>query len=323
MKRLAPVSVVLLTTLAWGAEALPANGGARLKPEARRNEYAALQKEMEAARPVEGATPEEILAYIEVAIEKYSKFVSDNSQTAEAFEAASTVAVMLSQARHKRALEFAELAIASAPKAGVDIRRVALCWAMAADGRLQKEDLAGARDALKQIEPLDKEMHRQLAGQFEAAEKQLAAYKEAAARLQPGKEPFEIEEKDIGGKRVSLAALKGKVVLIDFWAPWCGPCMVEMPELVKLYKEKHASGLEIIGVSLDKDEESVKTAIEEQGILWPVISDHNFWQNAVARKWGIRSLPATYLLDRQGLIRHVNLRGEKLAEAARKLLDER
>jgi peroxiredoxin len=307
---------LLVTATAWCGDVTPLNA------EDRKKEYAALQKELEATRPIEGATREEVLAYLELLIEKYGKFARDNPQTAEGFEAASTVALMLAQSRHKDALKYAELAVAAAPKSGVDVKRVALCWAMIADGRLQKEDAVGAREAIEKVKPLDEAMYKQLAGQFAEAEKQLAGVREAKERLQVGKEPFPIEEKDIAGKAVSLAALKGKVVLVDFWAPWCGPCMEEMPNVAKLYKEQHQRGFEIIGVSLDKDEESLQGAIKEQGIAWPILSDHAFWQNAIARKWGIRSIPTTYLLDRKGLIRNINVRADDLAKAVQKLLDE-
>ena len=78
----------------------------------------------------------------------------------------------------------------------------------------------------------------------------------------------------------------------------------------------------IVALAYRKDEASLKGAIEEHGIAWPILSDHNGWQNAIARKWGIRSIPATFVLDRKGIIRHVNLRGEKLSEAVTKLLAE-
>ncbi|MCY3020922.1 MAG: TlpA disulfide reductase family protein [Planctomycetota bacterium] len=327
MKPLFAACVVLaLAAAGWAVEDTTnprlQPGGAPLTLEGRKREYASLQKELEASRPGQDSPPEEILAYLELAIEKYGKFARDNPQTAEGFEAASTVAVLLAQTRHPQALQFAELATATAPAAGVDLKRVAACWVLVVLGRVQKEDIAGARVALKKIELLDKDAYAQLGPRVDAAENEITASRAAAERLQPGKEPFAIEAKDVAGKDVSLAALKGKVVMIDFWAPWCGPCMEQMPNLVKLYKEQQAQGLEIVGVSLDKDEESLQGAVQERGITWPILSEHTI-QNSIARQWGIRAIPSTYVLDRKGIIRHVNLRGAKLNEAVIKLLEEK
>jgi thiol-disulfide isomerase/thioredoxin len=291
--------------------------------EARKREYASIQKELEAARPATDPTREEVMAYIELAMEKFGKFSKDNPKTAEGFEAGSTLASLLAQVRHQDALKFAELAANSAPDAGVDVKRVAMCWALVADGKLQKSDAAGAEAALEKVKPLDPQIYEQLIKQFSQAKQQMSEQRESAERLQVGKEPFAIVDTDFSGNPFSLAGLKGKVVIIDFWAPWCGPCMQEMPALIELYKKEKKNGLEIVGISLDKGEESLKSTITETGITWPVLSDHKGWQSAIAKKWGIRSIPATYILDRKGLIRHTSLRGEELADAVAKLLQEK
>jgi peroxiredoxin len=294
----------------------------KLTPEARRREFAALQKELEASRPAEDSPQAEVQAYVELAMEKYGKFARENPKTPEGFEAAADLAVVLWQTRNAKALEYAELAVNAAPPAGVHVKRVAQCWALVFDGRVQKEDVAGAKDALAKVKEYDEEMYNQLAPQFPDVEKTIQTRKEAQTRLQPGKEPFPIAAKDINGKAVSLADLKGRVVVIDFWASWCGPCMAEMPKLVELYREKHDEGLEILGVSLDQNEDALRGALKEQGMTWPIIADYGGWQSALAKQWGIRAIPATYVLDRKGVIRHVNLRGEQLVETVKKMVAE-
>ena len=297
--------------------------GSGLSAEARKTRFESLQKELEASRPDVSPTREQVMAYLELAMDSYGTFARDNPQTAEGFEAASSVAAMLSQTRHPQAQQYAELAGNSAPTAGVDVKRVAVCWAMVADARLQQQDSTGARAALEKIKALDQEMYKQFSEQLNAAERQMAAKLQASEALQPGKKPFAIEEIGMDGKEVSLSAMKGKVVIIDFWAPWCGPCMNEMPNLTRLYKQQHANGLEILGVSLDNNEGELRAAVKENAMSWKIISDHGGWQNVIAKKWGVDSIPRTYVLDRKGIIRYVGLGGEQLTDAVSQLLNEK
>jgi len=128
--------------------------------------------------------------------------------------------------------------------------------------------------------------------------------------------PFpDFEEKDMGGKPLSIAGLKGKVVLIDFWATWCGPCIAELPNVLKAYEKHRDSGFEIIGISLDKDEAKLTTFLKEKGMTWPQHFDGKGWQNKLAVKYGVNSIPATYLLDKEGKIIAKDLRGEALEKA--------
>ena len=284
--------------------------------EERRREYESIQKDMEIAQPDNQATNEQKKAYIELAIEKFGKFARDNPKTVEAFEGSFMLASLLLQTHHPDAIAYVELAAKSAPEAGVDVKRVVACWVTLATYRLESGDGAGAREALEKIKPLDKDIYDQVHAQA-------AALLEAAEQLQRGKKPFPINEKSVGGKTVTLEALEGKVVLIDFWAPWCGPCMREMPAIKALYEVQHEKGLEIVGISLDGGAEELQKTMTELALPWEIISDHGGWKSALAQKWAVQGIPKNYLLDRKGVIREVNLHGAPLQEAIEKLVAEK
>jgi len=125
----------------------------------------------------------------------------------------------------------------------------------------------------------------------------------------------DFEEKDVAGKPVSIAKYKGKVVLIDFWATWCGPCVHELPNVIKAYEKHHDKGFEIIGISLDQDKEKLTSFTEEKKMTWQQYFDGKGWGNKLAEKYGIQSIPATFLLDGNGKIIGRDLRGEALEAA--------
>ena len=115
------------------------------------------------------------------------------------------------------------------------------------------------------------------------------------------------------GEVLSLSDLKGKVTIIEFWASWCRPCRVENPNLVRLYKEMHPKGLEIVGVSLDRNKSSWLRAIDDDGLIWNHVSNLKFWQDPIAKLYNIRAIPASFIIDKQGRIIEKNLRGAQLA----------
>lgn len=120
-------------------------------------------------------------------------------------------------------------------------------------------------------------------------------------------------------KELALSSLKGKVVLIDFWASWCGPCRKELPNVKKVYDKYKNKGFEIYGVSLDKERDAWLQAIAEEKLTWPQVSDLKFWQSEAVQIYAIQAIPFTVLLDKEGNIIATDLRGadleKKVAEA--------
>ncbi|MDD3780935.1 MAG: TlpA disulfide reductase family protein [Proteiniphilum sp.] len=139
---------------------------------------------------------------------------------------------------------------------------------------------------------------------------------EAAKTIGIGKKAPDFTQNDPKGNPVSLSDFQGKYVLLDFWASWCGPCRQENPNLVKAYAAYNDKGFEILGVSLDNKDgkEAWVNAIEKDGLTWTQVSDLNSWNNEVARMYGVRAVPQSYLIDPEGVIVAQNLRGEALEE---------
>jgi peroxiredoxin len=148
--------------------------------------------------------------------------------------------------------------------------------------------------------------------------KQEAETKKLRASLVEGAKFPDFDVKDTAGKPLSVANYKGKVVLLDFWATWCPPCRAELPNVIKTYEAYHKQGFEIIGISLDKDEQKLASFTKEKNMVWPQYFDGLYWQNKLAVKYGIQSIPATFLLDGQGTIIGHDLRGEALDQAVAK-----
>lgn len=149
--------------------------------------------------------------------------------------------------------------------------------------------------------------------------KMLRGYIERERPFCKGQTPPEIMMNDPAGKPIKLSSLKGKVVLIDFWASWCGPCRVELPTVVANYKKYKDKGFDVYSVSLDQDKGAWENAIKKDGLDWPNhVSDLMQWQSPVVQLYRFQSIPKTVLLDREGKILDRDLRGEALT----KKLDE-
>lgn len=148
----------------------------------------------------------------------------------------------------------------------------------------------------------------------------LASYE----KRKPGIMFHELTMKDMNDQEASLSqwAGKGKYVLIDFWASWCGPCRQEMPNVINNYERYHDKGFEIVGVSFDQKKEAWVNAVQQMGMRWPQISDLKGWQCAASEIYGVRSIPASVLLDPQGKIIAIDLRGKELGNKLKEIYGE-
>lgn len=129
----------------------------------------------------------------------------------------------------------------------------------------------------------------------------------------------EISLTDTNGKIVPLSSLRGKIVLIDFWASWCGPCRKENPHVVEVFQKYHAQGFEVFSVSLDRDRDKWIDAIKKDGLTWTHVSDLQYWKSEGAKTYGISAIPATVLIDKDGKIISKKLRGPSLDEKLKEI----
>lgn len=148
--------------------------------------------------------------------------------------------------------------------------------------------------------------------QNSAMGKKLGKHLEIMAKTAVGQPALAFTQNDVNGKPVSLSDFKGKYVLVDFWASWCGPCRAENPNVVKAYNQYKNKNFAILGVSLDQDSTAWTKAIAQDHLTWTEVSDLQGWKNAAAQEYGVNAIPANYLVDPNGVIIAHNLRGNAL-----------
>ena len=176
------------------------------------------------------------------------------------------------------------------------------------------KDTAKADEMLKQLKADFK--GTKFVDRLEKQEAALGEAKKIQSALGTGLAFPDFSEKDLNGQPLSIGSLKGKVVLVDFWATWCGPCRAELPNVIATYKKHHGQGFEIIGISLDSDRDKLDAFLKQtDGMTWPQFFDGQGWSNKVAVKYGVQSIPFTLLVGPDGKIIGKDLRGEELENA--------
>lgn len=141
------------------------------------------------------------------------------------------------------------------------------------------------------------------------------------AKRRPGLKYTDLDMKDMKGKAVKLSQYigKGKYVLVDFWASWCGPCQMEMPNVIEAYNKYHDKGFDVVGVSLDEKAEAWKKGVKDLGLPWHQLSELKGWKGAVCKTYGIVGIPNNILVDPDGIIIASDLREEALQDKLKEI----
>ncbi|MDP4129182.1 MAG: TlpA disulfide reductase family protein [Bacteroidota bacterium] len=149
--------------------------------------------------------------------------------------------------------------------------------------------------------------------------RKVAELRQRAKATDIGQPAPEFSAPDAEGKPVSLSSYKGRYVLVDFWASWCGPCRAENPAVVKAYKQYHDKGFDILGVSIDESKDDWMAAVKKDGLAWTQVSDLKGWETPATAAYGIQGIPMNFLIDKEGKIIGKELRGDNLIKELQKI----
>jgi peroxiredoxin len=192
-----------------------------------------------------------------------------------------------------------------------------MAWMSLANVALEEDEFDEAEKALTKAVAI-----RGLDPKMKASAQDMLSRLGTLKKLKIGSPAIDFSTKDIEGREISPSDYKGKVVLLDFWATWCAPCRAEMPHVKEVYAEYNSKGFDIIGISMDNNREQLDSYLQEQDMKWRQIYDGKGWKAEIGQLYAVSTIPATFLLDKQGRIRYKNLRGDELEKAVEKLLGE-